>query len=118
MTNKKIDIWLRFILYMLPFMVIVLRFAYYKSGLTTSMPSLDIVFNYLGSFESLRNTSFVNSFVSWFENNITFNSHIINVLYYMFYLLFVELCLLFKNVLVFIIYMANKLIERGMGIGK
>lgn len=117
MTNKKIDIWFRFIMYFLPFFLMIGYFVYLRTGQVSTTPytilsSLNALINDIG------NISFVSPFYQWFKDNIV-NIQLTNfVLLYCFYIVFVEIALLMKNVLVFVIHLANNLIERGAEIGR
>lgn len=117
MTNKKIDIWLRFTLYMIPIFVIVGYFIFNKGVGGNTQPS-NILSNMNSLFTDIGNSSLVSPFFTWFKNNIIDTKLTNYVFLYSFYVLFVEIALLIKNVLLFVIRVANQMIERGVEIGK
>lgn len=128
MTNKKIDIWLRFILYTIPLIaVFIVLWNYLKNDHLTTINFNEVrsIFNNINDW--LRFTKSSNSifkpFYDWFMTNIIRDSSpdtffIVFVIQYCFYLLYVEISILFKNILLFIIRVANQMIERGSEIGK
>lgn len=117
MTNKKIDIWFRFILYFLPLIFIIGYVLIFKSTGGSHNPST-IAYNTYELFKDLTYVPFISDFFTWFKNNVI-NTQLTNIAFlYCYYVIFVEFALLLKNVLIFIIHVANNFIERGAELGK
>lgn len=122
MTNKKIDIWVRFALYFIPLIVGVWGYCkYLGSPQSTGFSNISTIFNTIESGLTWVHNGVFSGFYNWVKVNIFSNnmSTIQNFLFDIcFYFVYVEILLLFKNVLLFIIRIANEMIERGAQIGK
>lgn len=111
LSNRKIDLFIKLVFYLLP--LIYCMFI----ALSTESPTMTSFLTPLVQwFDGIMNEgSLFQEFGLWFANNITSSNGVILVLYYTFYLVFVEFVVLFKNILTWIFKLANNLIERGIG---
>lgn len=118
LNNKKIDLILKLIMYMLPLIIVLFKMLSY--GDTGSQD-----FNFYSIFvEQFALTSEVEgsfgvltlNFLNWFMSNISSSQIVIIIcVYLLFYVPVVEFAILFKNCLVWLFKVANDFIERGVG---
>ena len=113
MTNKKIDVWLRFILYFMPILYVAVEL--WLVGRNGTTQSLNDVYTMINNSLSWTDTNFFNGFTSWIHTNIAISNVCLDfLLYYMYYLVYVELFLLFKNVMLFLFKVADDFLHKGV----
>lgn len=96
MTNKKIDVWLRFILYFMPVLFVAVEL--WLVGRNGTIQTLNDVYTMLNNSLSWTNTSLFTGFTNWIHTNISISNVCLDfLLYYVYYLVYVELVLLFKK---------------------
>lgn len=111
LSNKKIDMILKLIFYLLPVL-----FVLFTALATESTTKVDLWTDFINWFTNLEQTTIFSGFFNWFKNNLTTNTTILTILKYSFYVVFVEFVVLFKNVLIWVFRFANNLIERGLNV--
>lgn len=117
MTNKKVDILLRAILYFIPFFIGIYMMVVYKGqGQDGYTALVTFMTDFVSWFEDV---TIFTGFMSWLKTYITFDVFILNYIFvYMFYICLCEFAILFKNVMVYIFKICNKFLEKGVHIGE
>lgn len=115
---RKLNVVVRYILYLLPFVYIVYACVVYKT--TGSNEALSLYNNTMTSItNSISTNPYFSSFYTWFTNNISHGlGYVNNAFAYCCYMLLIEFVLLFKNVLMYLFNVANAWLEKGVELGK
>ena len=126
MTQRKIDVLFRLVLYSIPLLFVVFVFWNYCKNnnvtdisLTTFRPIL-VGFNDLLQWTRSSNSIF-KPFYDWVMGNIICDSNSFMftfVLEFTFYCVYVEFAILFKNVMCYLFRVAEYWLHRGLSNGK
>lgn len=109
LNNKKIDLLVKLVMFMFPWLYCLFIAISTESTTLTSFEQVLV-----NIFQGMQLGIFEN-FAIWFSDNITSSGLVVLMLFYAFYLVFVEFIILFKNCLVWLFKVANDFIERGVG---
>lgn len=111
LNNRKIDLLLKLVMYFLPLVYVLIISIGTKA---TSWDS-SVVSSMFGSLFLGMSDGFFSDAILWIRTYLTYNVPILDlVTIYMFYVLLVEMLILFKNFMIWIIRFANDFLERGL----